>query len=91
MITITYSSSVFTPAGWRGVVVTALAKPLSAKKAEVVEVVDIDGEGNSGYASRTGAKRQQYSVGGVAKREVGAVKVLSKCINVVEGPVAVAS
>lgn len=83
VITITYNSSVFTPAGWRGVVVTAKAELLSAKRAEVVEVVDIDGEGNSGYASRTGAKRQQYNVGGTAKREVGAVKLLSKCINVV--------
>jgi hypothetical protein len=83
MITITYSSSVFTPAGWRSVTVTALAELLSAKRAKVVEVVDIDGEGNSGYASRTGAKRQQYNVGGTAKREVGAVKLLSKCLSVV--------
>jgi hypothetical protein len=82
MINITYNSSVFTPAGWRSVVVTAKAEMLSAKKAQVVEVVDIDGEGNSGYASRTGAKRHQYSVGGTAKREVGAVKLLSKCIGV---------
>ena len=84
MITITYSSSVFTAAGWRSVTVTALAELLSAKRAKVVEVVDIDGEGNSGYASRTGAKRQQYSVGGTAKREVGAVKLLSKCLVVGE-------
>ena len=83
MITITYNSSVFTPAGWRGVVVTAKAERLSAKRAEVVTVVDIDGEGNSGYASRTGAKRQQYNVGGTAKREVGAVKILAKCLSVV--------
>jgi hypothetical protein len=82
MITITYNSSVFTPAGWRGVVVTAKAERLSAKRAEVVEVVDIDGEGAVGYASRTGAKRQQYNVGGTAKREVGAVKLLSKCLSV---------
>jgi hypothetical protein len=83
MITITYNSSVFTAAGWRSVTVTALAERLSAKRAKVVEVVDIDGEGAVGYASRTGAKRQQYNVGGTAKREIGAVKLLSKCINVV--------
>ena len=82
MITITYSSSVFTPAGWRNVTVTALAERLSAKRAKVVEVVDIDGEGAVGYASRTGAKRQQYNVGGTAKREVGAVKILAKCLSV---------
>jgi hypothetical protein len=82
MINITYNSSVFTAAGWRGVVVTAKAELLSAKRAQVVEVVDIDGEGAVGYASRTGAKRQQYNVGSTAKREVGAVKLLSKCIGV---------
>jgi hypothetical protein len=60
-----------------------LAELLSAKRAKVVKVDDIDGEGAVGYASRTGAKRQQYSVGGTAKREVGAVKILAKCISVV--------
>jgi hypothetical protein len=83
MINITYKSSVFTPAGWRSVVVTAKAEMLSAKRATVVEVVDIDGEGNSVYASRSGAKRLQYNVGGTAKREVGAVKILAKCLSVV--------
>ena len=84
MITIKYETSVFTGAGWRGVTVTALAELLSPKRASVVEVVDIDGEGNSGYASRTGAKRQQYNVGSTARREVGAVKILSKCTVVGE-------
>jgi hypothetical protein len=45
--------------------------------------MDIGGNGSTGYASRTGAKRQQYSVSGIAKREVGAVKLLCK-VEVVE-------
>jgi hypothetical protein len=44
----------------------------------VVSVEDIGGNGCTGYGSRTGAKRQAYHVGGVAKREVGAVKLLGK-------------
>jgi hypothetical protein len=75
---IKYNTSVFTPAGWRSEEVTARVEPISAARARVVEVIDVGGNGNAGWASRTGAKRQQYSVGGVARREVGAVKLLSK-------------
>jgi hypothetical protein len=80
---IKYSTSVFTPAGWRSETVTARVELLSPKRGKVVEVIDIGGNGSTGYASRTGAKRQQYSVGGIAKREVGAVKLLGK-VEVVE-------
>jgi len=79
---IQYKTSVFTPAGWRSEEVTARVEPITAARARVVEVLDIGGNGNSGYASRTGAKRQQYNVGGVAKREIGAVKLVSKAIVV---------
>lgn len=79
---IQYTTSVFTPAGWRSEEVTARVEPITAARARVVEVLDIGGNGNSGYASRTGAKRQQYNVGGVAKREIGAVKLVSKAIVV---------
>jgi hypothetical protein len=75
---IKYNTSVFTPAGWRNEVVTARVEPITAARARVVEVMDIGGNGNSGYGSRTGAKRQAYHVGGVAAREIGAVKILSK-------------
>jgi hypothetical protein len=34
---------------------------------------------HAGYASRTGANRQKYSVGGVAAREIGKIKNLSAC------------
>jgi len=78
-IVIKYNTSVFTPAGWRGEVVTAHAEKISEKRARVVSVIDIGENGNSGYGSRTGAKRQAYNVGGVAMREIGAVKILSKC------------
>ena len=80
---IRYSTSVFTPAGWRSEVVTAQAEAISPKRLRVTSVDDIGGNGSTGYASRTGAKRQQYSVGGVALREVGAVKLLGK-VEVVE-------
>jgi len=76
---INYNTSVFTPAGWRHVTITAQVEKISEKRAKVVEVIKIDGEKPTGYASRTGAKRQTYSAKGVALREVGAVKILSKC------------
>ena len=78
-ITIKYNTSVFTPAGWRGETVTAVVEKLTEKRGTVVEVLDIGGNGVAGYASRTGAKRQQYNCGGVAMREIGKVKILSKC------------
>lgn len=80
---IKYSTAVFTPAGWRSETVTARVELLSPKRGKVVDVIDVGGNGSTGYASRTGAKRQQYHVGGVAKREVGAVKLLGK-VEVVE-------
>lgn len=76
---IQYETSVLTPAGWRGETVTAIVDKISEKRGKVFEVLDIGGNGNSGYGSRTGANRQKYSVGGVAKREIGKVKILSKC------------
>ena len=79
---IQYNTSVFTPAGWRSEEVTARVEPITAARARVVEVLDIGGNGNTGYASRTGAKRQAYHVGGVAKRELGAIKLVSKAIVV---------
>lgn len=77
---IQYNTSVFTPAGSRSEEVTARVEPITAARARVVEVLDIGGNGNTGYASRTGAKRQQYNVGGVAKREIGLVKLVSKAV-----------
>jgi hypothetical protein len=79
---IKYNTAVFTPAGWRSEAVTARVEPISVARARVVDVIDIGGNGNTGYASRTGAKRQQYSVGSVAKREIGAVKLVSKAVVV---------
>lgn len=80
---IKYNTAVFTPAGWRSEVVTAQAEAISPKRLRVVAVLDIGGNGSTGYASRTGAKRQAYSVGDVAKRETGAIKLLGK-VEVVE-------
>ena len=75
---IKYSTAVFTPAGWRSEVVTAQAEEISPKRLRVVSVIDIGGNGASGWHSRTGAKRQTYNVGGVAAREIDAVKLTSK-------------
>jgi hypothetical protein len=80
---IKYNTAVFTPAGWRSEVVTAQAEAISPKRLRVVAVLDIGGNGSTGYASRTGAKRQAYNVGSTALREIGAVKLTSK-VEVVE-------
>jgi hypothetical protein len=72
---IRYSAAVFTPAGWRPEVITARAEKISDKRCRVVEVLDVGDNGSAGYASRTGAKRQVYCVGGVARRQVGKVKL----------------
>ena len=77
-IKVQYNTSVFVAAGWRSETVTALAKKISEKRCEIVEVHDVGGHGDTGYASRTGANRQKYNVGSVAKREVGTIKIISK-------------
>ena len=76
---IKYDSSVKTNAGWRSVTITAQAEKISDKRVSIKEVIDIDGNGSSGYASRTGAKRQEYSVAYFAKQQLGLTKNLSAC------------
>lgn len=79
MITIKYTTGVYTAAGWRSVTVTAEAERTSAGMATVTRVTAIDGDAPAGTMSRTGAQRQQYHGTGVAAREVGARKRLSSC------------
>jgi hypothetical protein len=79
---IKYKTSVYTPAGWRDEIVTAQAEEISPKRVRVTKVDDIGGNGNTGYGSRTGAKRQAYHVGGIAAREVDKIKIISKLIEV---------
>ncbi len=81
---IAYEASVFTPAGWRSVKITALAEKISAGMASVLAVIAIDGKKPVGYTSRTGAKRQQYYAAGIAAREVGKRKRISACVVEVE-------
>lgn len=76
-IKIKYDTSVFTPAGWRSVTVTANAEKTSPKRCVIVDVIDIDGNGNVGYASRTGANRQKYNVSYAASNEIGKKKNIS--------------
>jgi hypothetical protein len=78
-IVIEYKSSVLVDAGWRSVYIKAKAVKISPKMAEVVNVLEIDGEIPSGYVSRTGAKRQRYNSDSIAKREVGSRKRISSC------------
>ena len=82
MMLIKYNTAVHTPAGWRSEVVTAFVKHISAKRAEVVQVTDVGGNGTTGWASRTGAARQKYSVREIAQREIGKIKILSACTSV---------
>ena len=70
IITIKYNGSVCVPAGWRHAEITAKAEMISPKRAIILEVLDINGLGNSGYGSLTGSKRQTFHVGGVAEREI---------------------
>ena len=74
---IKYTSSVKTPAGWRSELITARAEAITDKRLRVVEVIDIGGNGCTGYASRTGAKRQQYNVAYFAKQQIGLVKLVN--------------
>jgi hypothetical protein len=76
---ISYSTSVFTRAGWRNVTVRAEAEQVSAGMATVTRVLSLHGAEPVGTLSRTGASRQQYHAGGVAQREIGARKRLSAC------------
>lgn len=77
VVEVVYETAVCTPAGWRSETVTALAEKISEKRVRITEVTDVGGNGDSGFASRTGANRQRYSVTGVAGREVGKVKNIS--------------
>ena len=83
-IKIQYTASVLVQAGWRSLEITAIAEKISEKRCKVVQVIDVDGEGLTGYASRTGANRQKYNVGYIANREIGSVKIISK-LTVIEG------
>jgi hypothetical protein len=78
-ITLNYTASVFTPAGWRSVTITADADQTSAGMARVTRVTAIDGEAPAYDMSRTGAKRQSFNGHAIAKREIGARKRLSAC------------
>lgn len=76
---ISYNTSVFTPAGWRNVTITAEAEQTSKAMATVSKVIAINGEEPSYGMSRTGANRQKFNGKGIAEREVGARKRLSSC------------
>lgn len=72
-----YAAGVLTAAGWRQVEVTALADKVSDKMIKIIKVLDVDGHGTTGHASRTGAKRQTFSVYFLAKSQEGKRKRFS--------------
>lgn len=76
---IKYNASVFTPAGFRSVTMTATAEKISDKRVKVLEVTEIDGEKVEANMSRTGAKRQAFYGIGAAAKEQGKTKNLSAC------------
>jgi len=76
---IKYNASVFTPAGFRSVTMTAIVEKISEKRVKVSEVIAIDGEEVKANMSRTGAKRQAFYGIGAAAKEVGKIKNLSAC------------
>jgi len=76
---IKYKASVFTPAGFRGVTMTAIVEKISDKRVQVLEVIEIDGEEVKANMSRTGAKRQSFYGIGAASKEQGKTKNLSAC------------
>lgn len=80
-ITAKYNTSVMVDAGWRSVEIEAVCKKISEKRAQVIEVISIDDEDPHKNMTRTGANRQRYNGLSIAKREVGAVKILSRVIE----------
>lgn len=79
-IAVSYKTSVLVPAGWRSITVTALLElSKSGKMGKVIDVLDVDGDGTSGYTSRTGANRQKYNLTYIATRELGQNKRISSC------------
>ena len=78
-VTIKYKGTVLTPAGFRSVEMTAKVEKISAKRAKVLELIEIDGEEIKANMSRTGANRQKFYGIGVASREEGKIKNLSTC------------
>lgn len=76
-LTVLYNISVKCPAGWRTETCQAIAEKISDKRIKIIDVLDVGNNGTSGYASRTGAKRQRYSVSYFANNEIGKIKNLS--------------
>jgi hypothetical protein len=78
IITAEYNSSVLVGAGWRSVTIKAELQKITEKRAKVARVLEVDGETQLGWTSRTGARRQQYNSASTASRETGKVKIISK-------------
>lgn len=74
-----YKSSVCTKVGFRHVYIMAEIEKTSEKLGRVIKVLTIDDQKPIGYLSRTGSKSQVYKASGIASREIGKIKIISKC------------
>lgn len=81
MVIVKYKASVYVQAGWRSVYFKGIAKMISDKRCEITEITHIDNEPVTANMSRTGAKRQSFYGIGVAKKEIGNIKLVSKLIS----------
>lgn len=78
-----YKGSVPTRCGFRSVEFKAKLSQISAKRLQVVEILEIDGESVGANMSRTGAKRQSFYGHGAARHEEGKIKYLSS-VSIIE-------
>ena len=83
LITVTYRETAFIAYGFCYVKVTAEAEKISEKRCVITKVIDVDGNGSSGYASKDGTMRKQYSIDEVVDRQIGKTKYM-KCLTVIK-------
>lgn len=82
MVNVEYSSSVLTKCGWRSVFMSGIAKQISDKRVEILEIKKIDGDDIDCYMSRTGASRQSFNGEYFAKSEISKKKNISSLIRI---------
>ena len=82
IVNVEYSASVLTQAGWRSVVMSGIAKQISEKRVQILEIKKIGGDDIDCYMSRTGAQRQSFNGEYFAKSEISKKKNISSLISI---------
>lgn len=82
LVNVEYKASVLTGAGWRSVYMKGVAKKLSEKRVEIVEITHIDDEDVKYDMSRTGANRQKFNGVYFAKKEIGKKKNVGSLFSI---------